>query len=79
MPVTFPNESSEYRAQRNELLQGEVDLRQRVEDVARPRRKLPQGGKLAEDYVFDALDKNGVAVKRRMSELFSDGKDTLFL
>ncbi len=79
MPVTFPNESSEYRTQRDELLQAEADLRQKVEDVARLRRKLPQGGKLAEDYVFDALDKNGVAVKRRMSELFSDGKDTLFL
>ncbi len=79
MPLTFPNESKEYRAQRNELLQAEADLRQRVEDVSRLRRKLPEGGKVSEDYVFDALDDNGVVVERRMSELFSDGKDTLFL
>lgn len=79
MPVTFPNEPGEYRARRNELLQAEADLRQRVEDVARLRRELPQGGTLAEDYVFDALDENGTRIKRSMSELFVDGKDTLFL
>jgi len=79
MPVTFPNESGEYRTRRNELLQAEADLRRRVEDVARLRRELPQGGTVAEDYVFDALDGNGTRIKRRMSELFVDGKDTLFL
>ena len=79
MPMTFPNESNEYRARRNELLKAEADLRQRVEDVARLRRELPQGGTVTEDYVFDALDENGTPIKRRMSELFADGKDTLFL
>ncbi len=79
MSLKFPNESKEYRAHRNALLIAEVDLRQRVEDVARLRRELPQGGKVTEDYVFDALDENGQPVKMCMSELFADGKDTLFL
>ncbi len=79
MAVTFPNESKDYRTRRDALLKAETDLRQRVEDVAQLRRQLPPGGRIPEDYIFDALDENGITIKRRMSELFADGRDTLFL
>jgi len=69
----FPGESAEYRAARDELLRAEVDLRRRTEDVARMRRALPLGGRVPEDYVFEALD--GKA--RRLSELFEPGKNSL--
>ena len=79
MAVTFPNESKDYRTRRDALLIAETDLRQRVENVAQLRRKLPPGGQIPEDYIFDTLDENGITIKRRMSELFADGRDTLFL
>jgi predicted dithiol-disulfide oxidoreductase (DUF899 family) len=71
--VRFPNESSEYRAARDRLLQAEADLRRRTEAVAALRRELPPGGVLAEDYVFDGADG-----EVRMSELFGD-HDTLVI
>jgi predicted dithiol-disulfide oxidoreductase (DUF899 family) len=43
------------------------------------RRALPLGGALKEDYVFDELGKNGRARKVKLSELFEDGKNSLFL
>lgn len=55
MGVTFPNESPEYRAARDKLLEAEIELRQHIEDVARLRRALPEGGKLKEDYTFREL------------------------
>lgn len=72
--VTFPNESPEYRCARRELLEAEIELRARVESVAAMRRRLPMGGKVREDYLFD-----GPAGKTRLSDLFAPGKDTLFL
>lgn len=77
--VTFPNESSAYRRARAELLRAELDLRAQVERVATLRRKLPLGGGVAEDYVFDELDGAGRVRQVRLSELFDDGKDALFL
>ena len=50
----FPNESDEYRAQRDELLDLEVELRAQVEAVAAKRRELPRGGLLGHDYRFFA-------------------------
>jgi predicted dithiol-disulfide oxidoreductase (DUF899 family) len=76
--VRFPNESSEYRAARNALLEAESDLRAAVERVAATRRKLPTGGLVATDYAFDELA-GGAPRKVRLSELFPAGKDTLFL
>jgi predicted dithiol-disulfide oxidoreductase (DUF899 family) len=73
--VRFPGESDSYRSARNELLDAEIELRRQVEAVAAKRRKLPLGGEVREDYVFDAPDGRKV----RMSELFRDGKDTLIL
>jgi predicted dithiol-disulfide oxidoreductase (DUF899 family) len=72
--IRFPNESPEYRAARNELLKAEKDLRAAVERVAAQRRRLPAGGKVPTDYVFEER-----AGKTKLSELFPSGKDTLFL
>jgi predicted dithiol-disulfide oxidoreductase (DUF899 family) len=72
--VRWPNESPEYRAARDELLQAEVALRRQEEAVAELRRALPLGGRLEEDYELDAP--SGPV---RFSELFADGKDTLYL
>lgn len=77
-PLKYPNESSEYRAARNELLQQELALREQIERVARQRRALPPGGALKEDYVFTERD-NGKDVSVRFSQLFAPSKDTLFI
>jgi predicted dithiol-disulfide oxidoreductase (DUF899 family) len=69
--MRFPNESAEYRAARDRLLEAEIDLRRRGEAVAALRRELPPGGIVAEDYVFDGPDGDV-----RLSELFGD-RDTL--
>lgn len=66
--MNFPNESRQYRAARDRLLQAEIDLRRQVEAVAAQRRKLPAGGEVPEDYVFDGQDG-----KVKLSELFKDG------
>jgi len=76
----FPGESDEYRRARNELLQAEVDLRRRIEAVAALRRTLPLGGEVPTDYTFEEWDVGRNAARPvRLSELFEDGKDTLFL
>lgn len=77
----FPGETPKYRAARNRLLTAERDLRRRVEQVAEMRRKLPLGGRVPNDYVFeegarDLADTNSVH-PTRLSELFRDGLDTL--
>lgn len=72
--MRWPNESPEYRAARDELLQAEVALRREEEAVAELRRALPLGGRLEQDYELDAP--SGPV---RFSELFADGKDTLYL
>ncbi|HLY19333.1 MAG TPA: DUF899 family protein [Bryobacteraceae bacterium] len=74
--VTFPGESVRYRTARKKLLAAERDLRKQVERVARLRRKLPVGGALLQDYVFEE-GPDGHAVK--LSELFRDGLHTLAL
>jgi predicted dithiol-disulfide oxidoreductase (DUF899 family) len=71
--MNWPNESPDYRAARDELLEAELALRRQEEAVAVQRRALPLGGEVPEDYVFDGVD--GPV---RMSELFGD-KDTLYL
>ena len=78
--VRFPGESEEYRRARDELLEAELGLRRQIETVAAQRRALPLGGTLAQDYTFAEWDP-GVGRKRpvRLSDLFADGKDSLFL
>jgi predicted dithiol-disulfide oxidoreductase (DUF899 family) len=79
MGVTFPNESSEYRAARNALLKREVALRRELESIAAERRALPPGPVVPDDYLFDAWDDDGKLIKVRISELFRQGSDTLLL
>jgi len=75
----FPGETDQYRRARDELLQAEIELRRAGELVAAQRRTLPLGGEVPTDYVFEAATDEGGAREVRMSELFADGKDTLYL
>jgi predicted dithiol-disulfide oxidoreductase (DUF899 family) len=75
--VTFPRESAEYRAARNELLSKEIELRRQMEAVAEARRELPPGGEVPEDYVFQGEGADGKPIDVRLSELFAPGKDSL--
>jgi predicted dithiol-disulfide oxidoreductase (DUF899 family) len=78
--VRFPGESDAYRRARDELLNAEVDLRRQIEVVAAQRRRLPLGGPVPHDYPFEEWDAGTNAARPvRLSELFEDGKDTLFL
>jgi predicted dithiol-disulfide oxidoreductase (DUF899 family) len=77
MDVTFPGESAEYRAARNELLAEEIELRRRMEAVAAARRGLPPGGEVPEDYAFAGEGPDGRPTDVRLSELFAPGKDSL--
>jgi len=75
--MKFPGESDEYRAARDELLKAEIALSKETERVAALRRKLPLGGPVPEDYVFD--EAVGETTKQtKLSELF-DGKESLLL
>jgi len=75
--VRFPGESSAYRRARDKLLNSEVELRRHVEAVAAERRKLPPGGVLKEDYLFEEADLAGNTRSVRFAELFAPGKDVL--
>jgi predicted dithiol-disulfide oxidoreductase (DUF899 family) len=75
--VRFPGESSEYRAARERLLAQEIELRRAMESVADARRRLPPGGVVPEDYVFQGLRADGTPGDVRLSELFEDGRDSL--
>ena len=79
MGMHFPNESAEYRTARERLLEQEIALRRQMEAVAEARRRLPPGGALKEDYVFDGLGGDGRPAKSRFSELFLPGRDTLIV
>ncbi len=70
--MRFHGETARYRESRNRLLEAERDLRRHVEKVAGMRRRLPLGGKIPEDYVFD--DAAGTV---KLSELFRPGLKTL--
>lgn len=78
MSSRFPNETQEYRAARNSLLEQEKSLRRQMEAVARELRALPPGGVVPQDYVFDQIGAGGEPERVRMSELFR-GVDTLML
>ncbi len=76
--LQFPNESAEYRAARNALLDEEIRLRAQIEAVAAQRRALPPGGKVPRDYVFERIGETVMPEKVKMSELFGP-HDTLIL
>jgi len=75
----FPGESDEYRSARDALLREEADLRAHVERVAVQRRDLPLGGEVPMDYEFDESVDGEATRTVRLSDLFEDGKDTLYL
>jgi predicted dithiol-disulfide oxidoreductase (DUF899 family) len=67
--TTFPSESAEYRAARDQLLRQEVELRRAMERVAEARRALPPGGVVPQDYVFRGAGPDGTPTDVRLSEL----------
>jgi predicted dithiol-disulfide oxidoreductase (DUF899 family) len=75
--VTFPGESAEYRAARNELLTKEIELRRQMEAVAAQRRELPPGGEVPEDYLFQGEGPDRKKTGVRLSQLFAPGRDSL--
>ena len=80
--IRFPGESEQYRSARNELLEAELELRQRLEAVASLRRKLPPGGKIKEDYLFEEISSvsgSEMIKQTKLSDLFAPGKDSLIL
>jgi predicted dithiol-disulfide oxidoreductase (DUF899 family) len=79
MTIAFPGESAEYRAARDGLLEQEIDLRRAMEAVAVARRRLPPGGVLPEDYVFQTKGPGGDPAEVRLSELFAPGQDSLLI
>ena len=76
--IRYPNETREYRAARDALLKDEQELIAKVKAVAEKRRKLPPGGRLKEDYVFQWANDGKIGKSVRFSELFGD-KSTLLL
>jgi predicted dithiol-disulfide oxidoreductase (DUF899 family) len=74
----YPNESKAYRAARDSLLKDERELVKKVKAVAAKRRKLPPGGQLKEDYVFQWANDGKVGKSVKFSELFGD-KNSLLL
>ena len=79
MAVAFPGESAEYRAARDRLLDQEIELRRAMEAVAEARRRLPPGGVVPEDYVFQGRGPGGAPARVRLSELFAPGKNSLVI
>lgn len=67
--IRFPNETAEYRAARDRLLEAEMALRRQAEAVAAQRRALPPGGRVPQDYLFEEGDD---ARQVWLSELFGD-------
>jgi predicted dithiol-disulfide oxidoreductase (DUF899 family) len=79
MAVAFPGESADYRAARDRLLDQEIELRRAMEAVAAARRRLPPGGIVPQDYVFQAQEPGGDPGEVRLSELFAQGRDSLVI
>ena len=79
MGVAFPGESTEYRAARDRLLEQEIELRRGMEAVAAARRRLPPGGVVPEDYVFQAAGPDGAPTEVRLSELFASDRESLVI
>jgi predicted dithiol-disulfide oxidoreductase (DUF899 family) len=69
--MRMPGESKRYRQARERLLGAEIALRRQIEAVAQMRRKLPDGGLLAQDYEFDEMKAGRKrSSKIRLSALF---------
>src|SRR5918993_591080 len=70
--LRYPNESRAYREARDALLKDEQELADRTQALAAKRRKLPPGGKLKEDYVFQWANDGKVGGPVKFSDLFGD-------
>ena len=75
--LRYPNESRAYRDARDALLEDERALVDKVRAVAEKRRRLPGGGRLKEDYVFQWANDGKVGQSVRFSELFGDKNSLL--
>jgi predicted dithiol-disulfide oxidoreductase (DUF899 family) len=64
---------------RSALLDEEIRLRAEIARVAAMRAALPAGGAVKEDYEFEEIDGDGAIAGIRMSELFENDKNCLFL
>src|SRR5688572_26154974 len=76
--LRYPNESKKYRRARDSLFKDEQQLVEKTKSVAAKRRKLPLGGELKEDYVFQWANDGKVGEGVKFSELFGD-KNTLLI
>jgi predicted dithiol-disulfide oxidoreductase (DUF899 family) len=56
-----------------------MELRRAMEAVAAARRRLPPGGQVPQDYVFEGAGADGAPTEVRLSELFAPGKDSLVI
>ena len=77
-PSRFP-ENRPSTGPRNRLLDQEIELRRATEAVAETRRRLPPGGAVPQDYLFQAQAPDGKPAQVRLSELFAPGKDSLVI
>ena len=73
MSITFPGESPQYRAARDRLLEQEIEQRRAMEAVAHARRRLPPGGVVPQDYVFQGAGPDGAPTEAS----FEDGVPAL--
>lgn len=70
--VRFPGETAAYRRARDKLLAAEIALRRQIEDVAALRRRLPVGGVVPVDYVFEAISPDDDTIEEiELSRLFA--------
>ena len=67
--LRYPNESKGYRDARAALLKDEQELADKVKSVAEKRRKLPLGGQLKEDYVFQWAPHRPFLIQRTCESL----------
>jgi predicted dithiol-disulfide oxidoreductase (DUF899 family) len=74
----YPNEGHAYRAARDALLEDEQELVAKVKALSEKRRKLPLGGQLKEDYVFQWANDGKIGKPVKLSELFGDKNSLLF-
>jgi predicted dithiol-disulfide oxidoreductase (DUF899 family) len=73
----YPNESQEYREARDALLKEEQALIDHVKALAEKRRKLPLGGEIKEDYVFQRASGGKIGERVKLSQLFGDKNSLL--
>lgn len=75
--IEFPGESQAYRAMRDRLLDAEMKLRKRIEEVAALPRQLPQGAKIKEDYLFEEGASDLSDISRQQGRQRSSGKSRI--